>query len=134
MAVVNADRGYYEAMLVENETDASEIPFPPYCPERRIPLVGAQVRIGRRSSSQNSVPEIDLREAPEDPGVSKTHAVLLYRPDRGWVLVDPGSLNRTCLNGSIEPIPLNVEIPVGDGDRVHVGAWTTITLRRGEAT
>ncbi|MGK5553028.1 FHA domain-containing protein [Actinomadura kijaniata] len=132
-AVVNADRDYFERVIAELGPDTG-LTFPPYCPERRIPLTGAQIRIGRRSSSKSVVPEIDLREPPEDPGVSHVHAVLLARPGGHWSLVDPGSRNRTCLNGATEPIALNVEVPVGDGDRIHVGAWTTITLTRGEPT
>jgi hypothetical protein len=60
--------------------------------------------------------------------------VLLARPGGSWVLVDPGSTNGTCLNGSTATIPFNVEVPVGDGDRIHVGVWTTITLRKGGAS
>ncbi|MEO3830240.1 FHA domain-containing protein [Actinomadura sp. B10D3] len=133
-AVVTADREYYNAIMAEEGPDSASLAFPPYAPERRIPLTGRQVRIGRRSSSQPAPPEIDLREPPEDPGVSHVHAVLLARPDGAWTLVDPGSTNRTCVNGSTDPIPFNVEIPLSEGDRIHVGAWTTITLTRGEAT
>ncbi|URM99933.1 FHA domain-containing protein [Actinomadura madurae] len=133
-AVVTADRDYYNAIMAEEGPDSASLAFPPYAPERRIPLTGRQVRIGRRSSSQPTPPEIDLREPPEDPGVSHVHAVLLARPDGAWTLVDPGSTNRTCVNGSTDPIPFNVEIPLSEGDRIHVGAWTTITLTRGEAT
>ncbi|MDL4818881.1 FHA domain-containing protein [Actinomadura opuntiae] len=132
-AVVVADREYYNAVIAEEGPDSASLAFPPYAPERRIPLSGRQVRIGRRSSAQASPPEIDLHEPPEDPGVSHVHAVLLAKPNGTWTLVDPGSTNRTCLNGSIEPIPLNVEVPVSAGDRIHVGAWTTITLTRDEA-
>ncbi|MBO2455682.1 FHA domain-containing protein [Actinomadura barringtoniae] len=134
MANVIADRDYFDSVVAEEGPDVARIAFPPYAPERRIPLNGPQIRIGRRSSATGDVPEIDLREPPEDPGVSHVHAVLLAKPDGTWTVVDPGSTNRTCLNGSIEPIPFNVEVPVGEGDRIHVGAWTTITLRRGEAT
>ncbi|WP_433468052.1 FHA domain-containing protein [Spirillospora sp. CA-128828] len=133
-AVVTADRDYYNTVVAEEGPDSAALSFPPYAPERRIPLTGREIRIGRRSSSHPSPPEIDLREPPEDPGVSHVHAVLLARPDGAWTLVDPGSTNRTCLNGSTDPIPYNVEIPVSEGDRIHVGAWTTITLTRGEAT
>ena len=133
-AVVTADRDYFDTVIAEEGPDSASLVFPPYAPERRIPLTAPQVRIGRRGSAQPSPPEIDLREPPEDPGVSHVHAVLLAKPDGSWTLVDPGSTNRTCLNGSTEPIPYNVEVPVGDGDRIHVGAWTTITLTRGEAT
>ena len=129
-ALVVADRDYYETVLRQSD-DNGAFSFPPYCPERRIPLEGQQIRIGRRSVSQGTVPEIDLSEPPEDPGASHTHAVLLAKPDGTWTLVDPGSTNGTTVNGAEEPIPVNVEVPVRDGDRIHIGVWTTITLRRG---
>ncbi|MEV5751167.1 FHA domain-containing protein [Actinoallomurus sp. NPDC052308] len=125
-AVVIADREYYDRVVTEDEG----FTFPPYCPSRRIPLSGEQVLIGRRSASRGLTPEIDLSEPPADPGVSHTHAVLLAKPDGTWTLVDPGSTNGTTINESDTPIPVNVEVPLRDGDRVHVGVWTTITLRR----
>ncbi|GAA2129630.1 FHA domain-containing protein [Actinomadura napierensis] len=127
-AVIAADRGYYDSVIAQEGPDSASLEFPPYCPERRVPLRGAQVRIGRFSASRAIAPEIDLSGPPEDPGVSHLHAVLLARPDGGWTLVDPGSTNGTTVNGGTEPIAVNVPVPVGDGDRVHVGAWTTITL------
>jgi pSer/pThr/pTyr-binding forkhead associated (FHA) protein len=45
--------------------------------------------------------------------------------------VDPGSTNGTTVNGSADPIPVNVEVPLRDGDRIHIGVWTTIRLERG---
>jgi hypothetical protein len=131
-AVVTADRDYYEKVLGQADgPDAGAFAFPPYCPERRIPLTGQQVRIGRRSVSQGTVPEIDLAEPPEDPGASHTHAVLLAQADGTWNLVDPGSTNGTTINGGDDPIAVNVAVPMDDGDRIHVGVWTTIMLRRG---
>ncbi|MFA1548834.1 FHA domain-containing protein [Actinomadura chokoriensis] len=127
-ALVTADRAYFDSVLAEMGPDAAGLSFPPYCPERRVPLLGGQVRIGRRSRSRAIVPEIDLGAPPEDPGVSHLHAVLLAQPDGTWNLVDPGSTNGTTVNGGTEPIPVNVPLPMGDGDRIHVGAWTTITL------
>ncbi|REE97507.1 FHA domain-containing protein [Thermomonospora umbrina] len=129
-AVVAADRDYFQSVLSDLGPDGGSLTFPPYAPDRRYMLVGPQVRIGRRSLTRGFTPEIDLSSPPEDPGVSHIHAVLLARPDGTWVLVDPGSTNGTTLNGSADPIDVNVEIPVGDGDRIHVGAWTTITLRK----
>ncbi|MEW2357461.1 FHA domain-containing protein [Spirillospora sp. NPDC029432] len=127
-AVITADRAYYESVIAMGGPDAASIAFPPYCPERRVALAGGQVRIGRRSASRGIEPEIDLSVPPEDPGVSHLHAVLLARPDGTWELVDPGSMNGTTLNGGGKPVDVNVPVPVGDGDRIHVGAWTTITL------
>lgn len=129
VAVVTADRAYYDSVIADGGADPAEVPFPPYCPERRFPLVGPQVRIGRRSASRTYVPEIDLSRPPADPGVSHLHAVLIARPDGGWVLVDPGSTNGTIVNGA-EPVASNVEVPLHPGDRLYIGAWTAITLRK----
>ncbi|NKZ08890.1 FHA domain-containing protein [Actinomadura latina] len=127
-ALVAADRAYFDAVAAEMGPDAGGLAFPPYCPERRVPLIGGEIRIGRRSPSRGIVPEIDLSAPPEDPGVSHLHAVLLAQPDGTWNLVDPGSTNGTTVNGATEPIPVNAPLPMADGDRIHVGAWTTITL------
>jgi pSer/pThr/pTyr-binding forkhead associated (FHA) protein len=130
MAVVTADRDYFQDMMTRSGPDAQGLFFPPYCPERRIPLRGPQMRIGRRSAKTGSIPEIDLATSPEDPGVSHNHAVLREEPDGTWVVVDLNAVNGTTINGSPDPIAVNLPITLKDGDRVHVGAWTTITLRR----
>jgi hypothetical protein len=129
VAVIASDRDHYEAMIAQGGPDAARVTFPPYCPERRVPLVGPEVRIGRRSQSRALVPEIDLAGPPEDPGVSHLHAVLLAQADRTWQLVDPGSANGTLLNG--KTVEHNALLPLADGDRIHVGAWTSITVRKG---
>lgn len=129
-AVITADRDYHASVLSQLDPDTPPVPFPPYHPTRQVLLTGPQVRIGRRSVSRGVTPEIDLGEPPEDPGVSHIHAVLLARQDGSWVLVDPGSTNGTTVNRATEPIAYNIEVPLHDGDRIHVGAWTTITLSR----
>ncbi|TMR89602.1 FHA domain-containing protein [Nonomuraea basaltis] len=128
-AVTAADRAYYEKVIAEGGPDADAVAFPPYCPERSFGLHGEQVRIGRHSRARNLAPEIDLTGPPEDPGVSHLHAVLLAQPDGSWMLVDPGSSNGTQLNG--RPLKLNVPVKIGPGDRIHLGAWTVITIREG---
>lgn len=128
-AVTAADRAYYEKVIAEGGPDADVVAFPPYCPERSFGLHGEQVRIGRRSRARNLTPEIDLTGPPEDPGVSHLHAVLLAQPDGSWMLVDPGSSNGTQVNG--KPLKVNVPVKIGPGDRIHLGAWTVITIREG---
>ncbi|GII82566.1 hypothetical protein Ssi03_05560 [Sphaerisporangium siamense] len=128
VAVITADRAHYDAMIAQGGPDAARVAFPPYCPERRVPLRGPETRIGRRRHSRPMIPEIDLSEPPEDPGVSHLHAVLLAQPDGGWHVVDPGSANGTLVNGKL--IEVNVPVPLEDGDRVHVGAWTLLTVRK----
>ena len=127
-AVVTADRGYYDAVQAAGGPDADAITFPVYCPLRRFPLDGSEVRIGRRSVSSGISPEIDLSVPPADPGVSRLHAVLLRAPDGTWSVVDPGSANGTVVNGS--EIPPGQAVPLHDGDRVNLGAWTELRLVR----
>jgi pSer/pThr/pTyr-binding forkhead associated (FHA) protein len=45
-------------------------------------------------------------------------------------ITDLGSTNGTTLNDSDDRLPEGEETPLIDGDRIHVGAWTTITIRR----
>jgi predicted component of type VI protein secretion system len=127
-AVVTADRAYYDSIQAEDGPDAAGIDFPVYFPQRRFPLTVAEVRIGRRSASSGISPEIDLSVPPADPGISRLHAVLLRAPDGSWSIVDPGSANGTVVNGS--EIPRGHAVPLGDGDRVHLGAWTELRLVR----
>ena len=128
-AVVTADRDHFDTTIARGGRDAGDLSFPPYCPERSFPLSGDQIRVGRRSVSRGLAPEIDLTGPPLDPGVSHLHVLLLCRPDGSWQVVDPGSANGTLINDAADPIETNVPVPVSDGDRIHVGAWTTITLR-----
>ncbi len=125
-AVVVPDRDYFEA----HDEYSGRFTFPASSPARRVELTGASVLIGKRSASRGITPGIDLAGPPVDPGVSREHARLLAQPDGSWALVDDGSTNGTYLNGSTTRIPVQRQVPVADGDRVHVGAWTMITLRR----
>jgi FHA domain len=125
-AVVTADRDYYDSVQAAGGPDAATITFPAYCPQRRFRLSGTEVRVGRRSVSRGIDPEIDLTGPPADPGVSRMHAVFVASPDGTWSIVDPGSENGTLLNGA--EIPQGQPIPLHDGDRIHLGAWTALTI------
>jgi FHA domain len=127
-AVVTADRLYFDRVVATVGADASELSFPAYCPERRFRLSGTEVRVGRRSVSRGIHPEIDLTGPPADPGVSRLHALLVAGPDGTWSVVDPGSENGTLLNGNT--IPANQAVALHDGDRIHLGAWTALTITR----
>jgi pSer/pThr/pTyr-binding forkhead associated (FHA) protein len=118
-------------MMRRSGPEASALSMPAASPEQRIPMSGQQITIGRHRNSTGESPDIDLSLPPEDPGVSHQHAVLVARADGTWAVMDKDSTNGTTLNLADEPVPPFVEIPLRDGDRVHVGAWTTITVRRG---
>lgn len=124
-----ADRAYYDSVRAVSDQDAASISFPAQVPERRFRLSGTEVRIGRRSVSRRIEPEIDLTGPPTDPGVSRLHAVLVAGPDQSWSVVDPGSPNGIMVNG--KDVPPGETVPLRDGDRIHLGAWTVITISRG---
>jgi hypothetical protein len=128
-AVVTADRAYFESVLATVGPDAPELSFPAYCPERRFRLSGTEVRVGRRSVSRGIDPEIDLTGPPSDPGISRLHALLIAQPGGTWSVIDPGSQNGMLVNGN--EIPPNQAVPLHDGDRIHLGAWTALTITRG---
>lgn len=129
-ATIGPDREYFRAMMQRSGPEASGLNLPAYSPEQQRPLAGSQITIGRRRHSTGDTPDIDLSVPPEDPGVSHQHAVLVQQQDGSWAVVDQNSTNGTTVNGGEDPIQPFVPVPLQDGDQVHVGAWTTITVRR----
>jgi pSer/pThr/pTyr-binding forkhead associated (FHA) protein len=125
-AVVSADRAYYDSLQAAGRPGASGIGFPASCPQRQFRLTGAEVRVGRLSDYSGSDCEIDLTGPPADPGVSRLHAVLLRGQNGSWSVVDPGSANGTLVNGA--EIARNEIVPLQDGDRIHLGAWTELRI------
>jgi hypothetical protein len=120
-AVVTADRAQFDRFAVSGLT------FPADQVARRFVLEAAKVRIGRsRGRPGEATPEIDLAE---DPGVSHVHAVLERRDDGAYALRDAGSTNGTTLNDEQRPVSTDAAVPLADGDRIRLGAWTTITVR-----
>ena len=126
--MVALDREYYDWMQATKAHSGPPVPFPAYTNERRFPLVGKKMRIGRRSAVRGLKPEIDLTGPLADPGVSRLHAVMIARPDGVWGVLDPGSANGTLLNG--REIAVGEMTPLQDGDRINLGAWTAIIVHR----
>lgn len=117
-AQIVPDHAYFQRVAPEGLT------FPYGEVGQTVALDVARVRIGRRRPDADDAPEIELG----DPAVSRLHATLVRAQDGSWAIVDEGSSNGTRLNAGDEPIPSHSEVPLRDGDEVHVGAWTTITL------
>ena len=117
-AQIAPDHAYFARVAPEGLT------FPAGEEGQTVALDGARFTIGRRRPDADDAPEIELG----DPAVSRLHATLVRTDDDSWAIVDEGSSNGTRLNADAEPIPPHREIPLRDGDEVHVGAWTTITL------
>jgi FHA domain len=127
-AEVAADRAYFERVQALTGPEGAAVAFPSYYAERRFQLLGNQMRIGRRSVSRGLAPEIDLTGPPADPGISRLHAVLIAAADGSWAVLDPGSANGTLVNGT--EIAVGDQVPLHDGDRINLGAWTAITVHR----
>ncbi|MFI5935406.1 FHA domain-containing protein [Actinoplanes sp. NPDC051494] len=119
-ASIAPDRGYFEANAIEG------VDFPATAAARTVVVAPPQIRIGRASTSKGTAPEIDLRD--DDPGVSHSHALLTLSVDGVWLLSDLGSTNGTYLNDEQKPLTAGQSRALNPGDRIHVGAWTTITL------
>ena len=96
-----------------------------------VPLRHKSVLLGRVSASKNTHPEVELSS---DPGVSRRHAQLTTDGMR-WFVEDLGSSNGTFVGPASGPLPAQ-PIPVGpktelsDDDRLYVGAWTRVVVRR----
>jgi hypothetical protein len=121
--VVHADRGYYNTL----ETDG--IPFPADYAPRTFRIVAAQTTVGRRNEASGVHPDIDLSGDPEDTGISRRHAMFVRAGDGSLSVVDVGSANGTTLNDDVTPMAPDTPVIVTDGDCIHLGAWSTMTVR-----
>ena len=117
--VIEADRDYHARF-------ATGIAFPQDVAPQRMPAEVAELRIGRVDPKSNGeAPQIT--GAADDPGLSRRHAVLRRLSDGIYAIEDLGSTNGTEVNG--RQIAAREPVALGDGDRVHLGAWTGITIR-----
>jgi hypothetical protein len=112
----------------------SDDPCPsPGLPET-VPLRLQSLLIGRPSVSRGIHPDIDLGS---DPGVSRRQTQLTTDGSRWWV-EDLESSNGTYVGSASGPLPAKPVPPgqrreLAEGDRVYVGAWTRLVVRRATA-
>ncbi|KAA1425593.1 FHA domain-containing protein [Nocardioides antri] len=103
-----------------------------------VPLRATSVLVGRTSRSRNIHPDIDLAT---DNGISRRHCQFTTDGQRWWV-EDLGSSNGTYVGGPLGPLPTTPLNPgekreVAPDERVYLGAWSRIVIRRaspGEVT
>ena len=92
-------------------------------------LDGPEILIGRSAADRGVRPPSIYSGEHEDIRMSREHALLVAQPDGSYAVVDLGSRNGTTLNGDPTPLPPHEPVPVGDGDRICVGLWTSIAVR-----
>ena len=96
-----------------------------------VPLRTQSLLIGRNSRSRNIHPEI---ECSADIGVSRRQAQLTTDGQRWWV-EDLQSSNGTYVAAAstalpTEPVTTGQRRELASDDRIYVGAWTCIVVRR----
>lgn len=123
IAIASADRAYFDAVAPANAL------YPVHYQGRNYALAEREVLIGRHSNSRGIAPQIDLSGPQEDMGISHRHVWLERQADGGYALVDVGSTNGTTINDSSVRVAPHARVPLADGDRIHIGHWTTITIR-----
>ena len=124
VAEVWIDPAWYE---VQQSPDRMPSPGLPVV----VPLRSKSILIGRISRSRNIHPQIDCES---DASVSRRQTQLTTDGTRWWV-EDLDSANGTFVapaTGPLpsDPIPVGVKHELDSDDRIYVGAWTRIVIRR----
>ena len=124
LAEVWIDPDWYRTQEVEDPCPSPGLPV-------IIPIRSRSVLLGRVSQSRNTHPEIDLSS---DPGVSRRHAQLTTDGTR-WFVEDLGSSNGTFVGAAAGPLPddpiaVGPKTELDDDDRLYVGAWSRVVVRR----
>ncbi|GIJ00349.1 hypothetical protein Slu03_27260 [Sediminihabitans luteus] len=124
MVEVWTDPQWYEAQ------QAAE-PLPAPAPPGLVLIRERSVLVGRTSHSRNIHPQVDCGD---DTGVSRRHCQLNTDGRRWWV-EDLRSSNGTYVGTAGARLPSEALRPgdrreVLEGDRVYLGAWTRLSIRR----
>jgi hypothetical protein len=112
--------------------ELADRPLPPPSTST-VPLAHHTSLVGRTSQSRGLKPEVPL---DADTAVSRRHAQFVSEDDQ-LSIVDLSSTNGTyVLSGTDEPTDATLPIASGaptvlaDGDRVYLGAWSRLTVRK----
>jgi hypothetical protein len=124
VAEVWIDPAWYEAQQSPDRMPSPGLPVV-------VPLRSKSILIGRISRSRNIHPQIDCES---DSGVSRRQTQLTTDGTRWWV-EDLDSANGTFVAPATaplpsDPIPVGVKHELAADDRIYVGAWTRIVIRR----
>lgn len=124
VAEVWIDPDWYAAQRATDPIPSPGLP-------RVVPLRKTSVLIGRASVSRNISPDIDCAL---DSAASRRQAQLTTDGTR-WFVEDLQSANGTFVgsaSGALpeDPIPAGPKHELDPDDRVYVGAWTRIVIRR----
>ncbi|MHB1009680.1 MAG: FHA domain-containing protein [Propionibacteriaceae bacterium] len=121
VAEVWVDPDWYEVQETDEPMPSVSLPA--------TVVLGPDNLIGRASASRNIHPEVDCGV---DSGVSRRQARLSTDGTR-WYVEDLGSANGTFVGPAAGPLPttpIQGRYELGPDDRVYVGAWTRVVVRK----
>ena len=95
---------------------------PVAAPPRTFTIFDDETLVGRPAAGVRTPVAI-----ADDAGVSRRQAMLVRRGDGSLSVRDLGSANGTQVNG--KDVTSGVDVPLADGDRIGVGAWTLLTVK-----
>ncbi len=130
------DTGWVAEIWVDHAwaaTRESDQPVPDAGPPEVVPLTTDNLVIGRTNLERGLHPDLD---AGTDAGVSVRHAQLTSDGHRWWV-EDLDTSNGTWVSTVGLPLPerpveRGLRVEIDEDDRVFLGAWTRIVVRRRE--
>lgn len=121
VAEIWIDPDWYEVQETEEPMPSVGLP--------QTVVLGADNLIGRASASRNIHPDV---ECGVDSGVSRRQARLSTDGTR-WYVEDLDSANGTFVgraSGPLPTTPIQGRYELGPDDRIYVGAWTRIVVRK----
>ena len=106
---------------IEVTFDESNVEAPKGIPPRKFSLYDEESLIGRRSSSMPQTVGLE-----GDDYVSRRHLLIIRQPTGSYVARLFDNTNGGMLNG--KEMTAGVEVPLAEGDRIAVGAFTIIKV------
>jgi len=121
--VLGTDRAHWDRMVGDGEPA-----FPTVAPTLDFVLSGDRAILGRIRTGAPVDVDLALTGAAADPAVSHNQCVF-ERDGADWTISDAGSSNGTWINDATEPLGPGAVHTLADGDRILIGAWTSLTVR-----
>jgi hypothetical protein len=125
--LLGADRVHWDRMVGEGEPA-----FPAAVPALSFELAGDRLVLGRVRAGATVDVDLVLTGSAADPAVSHQQCVF-ERDGATWTVRDLGSANGTWINDADEPLADGDTHALVPGDRILMGAWTSLTVQAASA-